>query len=63
MYKFITYDEYINSDYITSHPNARVNAAQTEVVLSCNNHEAPCSCVTHKQALTHINTNWTESEE
>lgn len=60
MYKFIPYDEYMNSDYVTSHPNARVNAAKTEVVLSCNNHEAPCSCITHAEAVTYIAANWTK---
>jgi len=57
MYKFISYDEYLSSDYSTLHPNARVNLEQTEVVLSCSTHH-DCSCLTHEQAMEYITENW-----
>lgn len=58
MYKFIGYDEYKTSGYLTSHPYARVNIEEAEVVLSCNAHGDNCNCLTHKQALEHIDANW-----
>ena len=61
MYKFIPYDEYLSSSYLTSHPHARVNTEKTEVVLSCSTHDN-CKCVTHKEALAHIDTNWAKEE-
>lgn len=62
MYKFIPYDEYLSSSYLTSHPHARVNTEKTEVVLSCSTHDN-CKCVTHKEALEHIDTNWAKEED
>ena len=78
-YKFIPFSEYNEtvlvendegvmvdvwvSPYRLSHPKARVNIEQTEVVLSCTNiHGADCSCLTHSDALTYIDTNWQKAE-
>lgn len=62
MYKFISYADY-TTDYSTSHPNARVNLEQTEVVLSCNRHASPCACLSHTEALAYIEANWAEVSE
>lgn len=60
MYRFISYDEYLNSTYLLSHPNARVNIEKTEVVLSCNNHGDGCDCLSHEEAIEHVSINWVE---
>ena len=56
-YKFMPYAEYIASSYVLSHPNARANEGNTEVVLSCNSH-VNCECLTQEQASLYIKTNW-----
>ena len=61
MYKFGTLEEY-NDNFKESHPHARINEENTEVVLSCNTHENNCDCVTHEQAVNHIKSNWKQTE-
>jgi hypothetical protein len=61
-YKFISYSDYIDSDYALSHPNARVNEDRTEVVLSCSTHDN-CNCLTQEQAALHIKTNWATTNQ
>ncbi len=59
VYKFISYAEYLSSDYLVSHPNARVNLEQTEVVLSLScSASADIGCLTYAEARAYINLNW-----
>lgn len=79
MYKFISYDEYIEasisldengetvqirtSPYAYSHPRAVSCPDNIEVVLSCSTHKQQCGCVTHAEAVKHIKDNWSTVKE
>lgn len=59
MYKFLSIVEYEATEK-ESHPNARVNEAANEVVISCNDETGTH---THEQALAHIEANWSVEDE
>lgn len=79
MYKFIPYEEYMETEevigeegnvttvrvspYATTHPHASINIEKTEVVLSCSEHTNGCGCLSHAEAIKHIDTNWEKAEE
>lgn len=58
MYRFVSYSEWLSNEQET-YPNARANADNTEVVISCNDGSGTH---TKEEALAHIESNWTDSE-
>nr|WP_319552439.1 hypothetical protein [uncultured Vibrio sp.] len=76
MYKFISYEQWTETETITSedgsttevrtnpdylnNPNSRASADNTEVVISCNDGSGTH---TKEEALAHIEANWPQQEE
>ena len=60
MYRFLSLEEYETSPLKDKHPRPRVSLDKTEVVISTNYHDKDCNCLTHQEAIDHINNNWPE---